>query len=281
MQKKIVVTLMTAALAATMLAGCGRELKVATSADASTENLVDPDASTEVTTEDASAEDESAPEVTTEADTEAEDTGYVPVPDDQLVINADPLQITADSNVSEDDSIIIRITGVDGTTITADRIETAVFDEEEVNALTGAVDETIKAKDGTSYNILPSTECAGLFGVDMSVYLNAHAVNPDVIAEREGEYSYFLKQNGEVILFNIPVGSVAVWDIVAEDETYTFASDAEITVLNAELHTTNVSVENFAGISWEDGYLTDAEGMLAIVNAENGTITKLAQVYEQ
>lgn len=262
MKKKIVSTLIIAALAGTMLTGCKKDLKVATSGDVSTE------ASTEAATEDVPVED---------TEDAVEDDVYVPVPDDQLEINPDPYQIVTDNNIGTD-YITLRVKTAEGMNITADQLATAEFDKNDV--LTAETGSTIKSNNGIEYNVVPVSALADAIGVDMSAYINAHAVNPDILVDMDGQYAYFYEWDGTVILYTVPVGDVAVFDTVAEDATYTIADDAEVTVLNNDLNTVNVDADQFTSVSWEDGYCTDAEYMLIKASVDGSTITKIAQIYE-
>lgn len=267
MRKKIVTILVTTALASTVLAGCGKELKVAGSDEASTE--VSTEVSTEAATEDVSIED---------TEDVVDDDVYVPVPDDQLEVNPDPYQIVADSNISQDEAVTLRISAVDGMNITANRLVVAEFDENAV--LTAETGSTITSSNGIEYTVVPVSALADAIGVDMSAYINSHAVNPDILVDMNGQYAYFYDWNGTVVLYTVPVGDTAVFDVVEEDAAYTLADDAEVTVLNNDLNTLNVDAKDFASVSWEDGYLTSAEYMLVKANVNDHTITKLAQIYE-
>lgn len=267
MRKRIVTTLITTTLAMAALTGCGKELKIMGSGEASTEILID---------------DTVTIDETDEAETdEAEDTddgGYTPVPDDQLEINPDPYQIVADNNLNQDEAVTLRISAVDGMTVTANRLAIAEFDKNEV--LTATTGSTIKSSNGIEYNVVPVSALQESIGVDMSTYIDAHAVNPDVLVDMNGQYAYFFDWDDKIVLYTVPVGDTAVFDVVEEDVIYTIADDAEVTVLNNDLNTVDVAAKDFTSLSWEDGYSTSAEYMLIKANVKDHTITKLAQIYE-
>lgn len=266
MRRRMMAALMAAAMAGTLLAGCG-------SGSSST-------AATEAET--VLEETESVAEEAASADTEAaEDAGDTAGQNTMNDINADPYQIEAESRLDPDTALTLRILSVDGLTITADKLELALFDADAVAAAKAG--ETLTALDGMDYNVLDANDCTEVFGDDEGndalVEIQQSSVNPEIMLERNGQYAYPLDTDEGIVAFPLVSGDGALLDTVEQGKTYELAEDAEVTVLKEDFSTVTVDPAEFANVSYENGYMTSAAGMLVRVNIGDGTIATLTQVY--
>lgn len=276
MKKNCIAALMAMAMAGSLLAGCGSSGSSA-AADTTAAEAASEAASVLEETESVAEE---AATVAEEAATE--DPGDTAGKNVMNEINADPYQVEAESRLDPDTALTLRILSVDGLTITADKLELARFDEDEIAAAKGG--EVITALDGIQYNVVDAADAKEIFGEDIGndvlVEIEQSSVNPDILLEQGGQYAYpLLDQQDGIVAFPLVAGSTALLDTVEEGRTYELAEDAVVTVLKEDFSTVEVDPADFANVSYEDGYMNSAAGMLVRVNIGDGTIATMTQVY--
>lgn len=271
MKKNCIAAMMALAMAGSLLAGCGSSSATTASSEAASE------------AESVLEEVESvAEEAATEAATEAEDAGDTAGENTMNDINADPYQMEAESRLDPDTAITLRIQSVDGLTITADKLELAIFDADAIAAAKAG--DVLAALDGVEYNVVAASDSKEIFGDeegnDVLVEIEQSSVNPEIMLEHGGQYAYPLDTEDGIVAYPLVVGSTALLDTVEEGRTYELAEDAVITVYKDDFTTVEVDPADFANISYEDGYMNSAAGMLVRINIGDGTIATLTQVYQ-